>query len=257
MQLDEPHFELRLARDAADLRAAQALRYAVFVEELGGDGALVDHDAGLEADRFDPYFDHLLLLDHRRAEGDRVVGVYRVMGENGAARAGQYYSEDEYDLDALRRSDRTLLELGRSCVHADYRGGTAMMHLWNGLAAYIAEQGVEVMFGVASFHGTDPAPLAHPLSFLHHRHLAPADIRPRARVDGFQAMDLVAERDLDRVAASRAIPALIKAYLRLGGFVGQGAFIDRPFNCIDVCLVMDVARMSDRHRAIYARGPGK
>jgi len=251
MLMDEPHFELRLAGSEAEMRAAQRLRYRVFVTELGGDGALVDHDAGLEADRFDPFFDHLMLLDHRRAEDDRVVGVYRVMRTDQATRARQFYSEDEYDLTRLRATGRPLLELGRSCVHPDYRGGTAMMHLWNGLAEYIATHGIEVMFGVASFHGLDPAPLAGPLSLLHHRHLAPADIRPVARDAGFQAMDLIAADDLDRPAAIRAMPALIKAYLRLGGFVGQGAFIDRPFNCIDVCLVMDVARMSVTHRTIY------
>jgi putative hemolysin len=254
MQIDDSHFELRLATTEADLLAAQRLRYAVFVEELGADGPMVDHDARREADRFDPHFDHLLLLDHRRAADERVIGVYRVMRETGAAAAGQFYSEDEYDLAALRASGRRLLELGRSCVHRDYRGGTAMMHLWAGLADYIARHGIEVMFGVASFHGTDPAPLAAPLSLLHHRHLAPAAIRPVARPEGYQRMDLIAEADLDRPTAVRAIPALIKAYLRLGGFVGLGAYLDRPFNCIDVCLVMDVALIPDRHRAIYQRG---
>jgi putative hemolysin len=256
MQLDEPHFTLRLAEDAADIRAAQRLRYSVFIEELGGDGTLVDHAERLEIDRFDPFVDHLLLLDLRRAQGDQVIGVYRLMRADGAAQAGQFYSEDEYDLGALRASGRRLLELGRSCVHAEYRGGTAMMHLWNALADYIARHGIEVMFGVASFHGTDPARIAAPLSLLHHRHLAPADVRPVARAPGAQRMDLIAADALDRPAAIRATPALIKAYLRLGGFVGQGAFIDRAFNCIDVCLVMDVARMSDTHRAIYQRGSG-
>lgn len=253
MQIDEPHLELRLAKTTAEIRAAQRLRYSVFVEELGGSGPMVDHDAGLERDRFDPYFDHLILLDHRRVDDDQVVGVYRVMRADGAAKAGQFYSEDEYDLSVLRASGRTLLELGRSCVHADYRGGTAMMHLWNGLADYIADHGVEVMFGVASFHGLDPAPLAGPLSLLHHRHLAPADICPKARSNGHHAMDMIAPDALDRPAAIRAMPSLIKAYLRLGGFVGEGAYIDRPFNCIDVCLVMDVARMSATHRAIYQK----
>jgi len=257
MQIDEPYFELRLAENGSEIRAAQRLRYSVFVDELGGDGELVDHDARLEADRYDPHFDHLVLLDHRRPSDDCVVGVYRLMCAEGAEAAGQFYSEDEYDLSVLRASGRKLLELGRSCVHRDYRGGTAMMHLWNGLAEYIATHRIEVMFGMASFHGLDPAPLAGPLSLLHHRHLAPEDVRPRARPEGFQRMDLIAADTLDRPAAIRAMPALIKAYLRLGGFVGEGAFIDRPFNCIDVCLVMDVARMSDKHRAIYQKGAAR
>lgn len=253
MQIDEPHLEFRVARTPAELRAAQRLRYRVFVEELGGDGPMVDHDAGLEIDSFDPFFDHLILLDHRRDPQEQVVGVYRVMGEEGAARAGTFYSEAEYDLGVLRSSGRKLLELGRSCVHPDYRGGTAMMHLWSGLADYIAERRVEVMFGVASFHGLDPAPMAGPLSLLHHRYLAPEEIRPTARPEGALAMGMIEAQALDRPAAIRAMPALIKAYLRLGGFVGEGAFVDRAFNCIDVCLVMDVARMSPSHRAMYER----
>ncbi len=255
MHLDEPHFDLALSGSQADIEAAQRLRYEVFIEELGGSGEMVDHDARREQDRFDPYFDHLILRDTRRPATDQVVGVYRVMRGAQANAAGQFYSDDEYDLAPLRASGRKLLELGRSCLHRDYRGGTAMMHLWNGLARYVAEHEIEVMFGVASFHGTDPHALAQPLSLLHHRHLAPEDVRPVARASGAHRMDLIAEADLDRPSAIRAVPALIKAYLRLGGFVGQGAFIDRPFNCIDVCLVMDVARMSPKHRAIYTRDP--
>lgn len=253
MQIDDPHFELRLAQSAEDLTAAQRLRYAVFVEELGASGPMVDHRARLEMDRFDPFFDHLLLHDRRRAADDQVVGVYRVMGPEAAARAGQFYSEDEFDLGPLRASGKRLLELGRSCLHRDYRGGTAMMHLWNGLAEYVAQHRIDVMFGVASFPGIDPAPLAGALSLLHHRHLAPFELRPVARATGYQPMDLIPEADLDRPAAIRAIPALIKGYLRLGGCVGQGAYLDRGFNCLDVCLVMDVARIPEKSRAIYQR----
>jgi len=250
----EPEFTLRLARDEADIRAAQRLRYRVFVDELGGDGALVDHCAGLERDRFDPYFDHLLLIDENRTARpeDNVVGVYRLLPSDRVAEAGQYYSEDEYDLAALRDSGRKLLELGRSCVDRDYRGGTAMFRLWQGLADYVLDRDIEIMFGVASFHGTDVAALAEPLSLLHHNHLAPPELRVRARA--FQPMDLVAPEHIDRVAAMRAVPALIKAYLRLGGFVGEGAFIDHAFNTIDVCLVMDTERMSASARATFTRG---
>lgn len=256
MIADDPHLHLRIATSEPDLLAAQRLRYEVFIAELGGDGPLVDHARRLETDRFDPYFDHLVLVDDRRDANtlDHVVGVYRVMRQEQAARAGQFYSDDEYDLAVLRTSGRRLLELGRSCVHPDYRGGTAMLHLWNGLADYIVSHRIEVLFGVASFHGTDPAALAQPLSFLHHRHLAPADLRVRARPGSFQRMDLIEEAAIDRPAAMRATPALIKAYLRLGGFVGEGAWIDRAFNTTDVCLIMDTRRMSQKHRAIYTRG---
>ncbi|MFD1510978.1 GNAT family N-acetyltransferase [Lacimonas salitolerans] len=252
----EPCFSVRLAQTADDLRAAQRLRYAVFVDELGGGGAMVDHAQRLERDRFDPYFDHMLLLDEALPTEDQVVGVYRLLRCDQAARVGQFYSEDEYDLSVLKTSGRRLLELGRSCLQRDYRGGIGMFHLWNSLAAYVAEHQVEILFGVASFHGTDVDALAGPLSLLHHGHLAPPDLRVRARAPHFAVMDRIAPDVLDRRAAVLEIPSLIKAYLRLGGFVGEGAWIDHEFNTIDVCLVLDTARMSDRQRAIYTKGVG-
>ncbi len=251
-----PKFSLRLARDEADLRAAQRLRYKVFVEELGGDGDLVDHEQRLEADRFDPLFDHLILIDNdRKASPDEsVVGVYRLLRSDRLNKVGQFYSEDEYNLAPLRESGRKLLELGRSCVDADYRGGTAMFRLWQGLAEYVLDHEIEVLFGVASFHGTDTEAIAGPLSLLHHRFLAPPELRVRART--FQPMDLVPPEKIDRVAAMRETPALIKAYLRLGGFVGEGAYVDHAFNTTDVCLVMDTKRMSAEARETYTKVRG-
>jgi len=256
---DEPQFELRLARNAQDLRAAQRLRYQVFIEELGGDGDLVDHAQRLEIDAFDPYYDHLILIDPKRnaAALDHVVGVYRLLTSDRAAAVGRFYTEDEYDLTRLKATGRQLLELGRSCVHAEYRGGTAMFHLWNGLADYVLEHQIEILFGVASFHGTDLAELAMPLAYLHHHHLAPEALRVRVQPQFFQTMDLVARDQVDRRAAMVATPALIKAYLRLGGFVGEGAFVDRRFNTTDVCLLMDSARMSQKHKDFYARKQGR
>lgn len=253
---DESIYALRLARDACDLRAAQRLRYRVFVEELGADGPLVDHAARLERDEFDEVFDHLLLIDTRCDEGssEHVVGAYRLLPSDRLGPGDRFYSEGEYDLTPLRQSGRKLLELGRSCVHPDHRGGTGMFHLWNALADYVLERGIEVLFGVASFHGTDVAHLTPALAYLHHHHLAPPALRVRARAEGFQRMDLLPADALDRRAAMAATPALIKAYLRLGGFVGEGAFIDHAFNTTDVCLVMDTKRMSERHRDYYTRG---
>ncbi|WP_407493325.1 GNAT family N-acetyltransferase [Pseudooceanicola sp. MF1-13] len=251
-----PDFVVRLARDPAEVQAAQHLRYRVFVQELGGDGEMVDHDLQIEADRFDPYFDHLLLLDTQRGESvrDQVVGVYRLLSEEGAAQAGSFYSDHEYDLSLLRKSGRKLLELGRSCLHPDYRGGVGMMLMWQALSDYVAERGIDLLFGTASFHGTDIDTLAPSLSLLHHRHLAPADIRVRTQPDAYQPMDLIAEDQLDRVAAMRNVPALIKGYLRLGGYVGDGAYIDHAFNTTDVFLILDTARITDTQARIYKGG---
>lgn len=255
MPAEDSPYLVRLATTPADLTAAQRLRYEVFVAELGANGPLVDHEARLERDAFDPHFDHLVLVDRRRdpADLDHVIGAYRVLPDDRRAAAGRFYSEGEYDLEPLLASGRRLLELGRSCVHADHRGGTAMFHLWNGLAEYVLDRDIEVLFGVASFHGTDVTALAEPLSYLHHYHLAPPAMRVRARRPHRQEMTLIAPEGLDRKTAMAATPALIKAYLRLGGFVGDGAWIDRDFNTTDVCLVMDTGQMSARHRDFYVR----
>ncbi len=250
---DPAFFQIRLATGEQDLMAAQRLRYRVFVEELGGSGPLVDHEARLERDEFDPVVDHLCLIDTRRDADalDHVVGVYRLLRSDRAAEFGRFYCDGEYDLTPLRNSGRPLLELGRSCVDPEHRGGAAMFLMWNALADYVLDHGIQILFGVASFHGTDVPMLAPSLSWLHHKHLAPPELRPRAREAGFHPMDLIEPDQLDRREAMIAMPALIKAYLRLGGMVGEGAYVDRDFNTTDVFLLMDTAAMSAKHREYY------
>lgn len=251
MTAENPYFTTRIASSESDLQAAQRLRYRVFVEELGGDGVMVDHANRLERDSFDDISDHLLLIDKQRPPDDQIVGVYRLLPQDRAEKAGHFYTEGEYDLTPLRQSGRKLLELGRSCLAPEYRGGPGVFLLWNGLAEYILTTGAEILFGVASFHGTDAAAMAQPLSWLHHHHLAPPAMRPRARNGGYQRMDLLPADQLDRREAMRAMPPLIKAYLRLGCTIGDGAFLDRDFNTTDVLIMIDTANMSARHRSYY------
>lgn len=246
----QPQFETRLARSKAEIRAAQRLRYEVFVAELGGDGPGVDHAARLEQDAFDPFVDHLLLFDHARAH-DPVVGVYRLLTSDGAAAAGRWYSADEFDLTPILRTATRPLELGRSCVHPAYRGGAGLLHLWQGLSAYVAKHAVDVLFGVASFHGTDANAIAMSLSHLHHRYLAREALRVTALGPSATAMDVIPADEIDRVAALKAIPPLLKSYLKLGGTVGQGAWIDHAFNTIDVCLILEVSAVPEAARARY------
>lgn len=246
----EPRFCVRLAASKDEVEAAQRLRYRVFVEELGSDGPMVDHRRKLEMDRFDNAFDHLILTASTRP--GEVIGVYRLLRDERAREIGQFYSEDEYDLAVLKRSGRRLLELGRSCVDPAFRGGMAMYHLWNGLAHYVEAHKIDILFGVASFHGTDVARLSAPLSLLWHRHRAPPDLRVTAKPPA-QPMGLVPEAELDRRAAMVQVPALIKAYLKLGGYVGDGAFIDHEFQTTDVCLVVDTKRIVEAQKALYGK----
>jgi putative hemolysin len=239
----------RLATSPEDLRAAQALRYRVFVQELGGDGAMVDHDAGLERDAFDPFFDHLLLVDISR--DDHVVGAYRLLPGDRPRPDGNFYCDGEFDLTPLRRSGRRLLELGRSCVDPAYRGGVAMLLMWQALAEYARVHQTEILFGAASFPGTDLNALAPSLSWLHHNHLAAPDLRVRARPC---ALDhIIPPEKLDKGAALAGVPPLIKSYLRLGSRIGEGAFVDHAFCTTDVCIILDAAQLSRAAQTLVGR----
>ena len=247
---DRPDFEARLARTPAEREAAERLRFKVFVEELGAGGDAALHAERRERDKFDDVADHLLLFDHNLPEEDSVVGVYRLFQGKNREKLGGFYSEGEYDLTHLLNSGKSLLELGRSCLAVEYRGGEGMYHMWQALARYVEEEAIDILFGVASFHGTDVGKFAEPLSHLYHAHLAPPEIRPRSLEH--VEMNRMPPEEVNRLRAIREIPALIKGYLRLGGMVGDGVFVDHAFNTIDVCLLLDTSQLSERHRQIYA-----
>ena len=256
MRIDAGRFTVRLAETEDDVAAAQRLRYRVFVEEMGATPSEEDAALRRERDAFDDHFDHLLLIDNEAAPEDPldgVAGVYRLLRGAVAKTGCGFYGEAEYDLDKIKTYPRETVELGRSCVGVDYRGGAAMHLLWTGLGQYVADHNIEIMFGVASFHGDDPQALALPLSYLHWNHLAPEDLRVRTREEFFVPMDVVPADQIKRAEAMREVPTLIKAYLRLGGFVGEGAYVDQAFNTVDVCLLMDTSRMVDRYRNFYQR----
>jgi len=248
-----PKFRTKIADNTDELIAAQKLRYRIFVQELGGGGDMVDHDLGLERDRFDPYFDHILLFDDAR-KSNPIIGVYRVMTCEKANQCGEFYSDKEYDLTVLRRSGKKLLELGRSCLDQDYRGGTALAYLWQALAKYALERKVEILFGVASFHGTIVSALAEPLSLLHHQYLAEEKIRPVAKKPFNQKMNILEPELINRKSAVLKMPALIKSYIRLGGKVGLDAYVDYKFNTTDVCLIMDISSMNNKRKSFLTKG---
>lgn len=247
---------VRLARDSRDLRAAQALRYRVFIDEMGGSGPLVDHEAGLERDAFDPFVDHLLLVDTARDPdaGNHVVGVYRLLPGDREPQAGQFYCDDEFDLAPLRASGRALLELGRSCTDPAYRGGLGVLQMWQALADYAVARRIEILFGAASFPSAVPQDWLQALSWLHHHHLAPPALRAQARQP--DQPELLPPEALDRRAALAQMPSLIKGYLRLGGMVGQGVFVDHAFGTTDICVILDAAALSGAAKTLAQRGAG-
>ncbi len=253
------NLKVRLADSEHDVLAAQRLRYNVFVRELGAGGPGVNHQLETESDSFDAWSEHLLLIDTGIPEDtlDYVVGVYRLLRSEVASRKGGFYSSTEFDLSPLLALGRPQVELGRTCVHADYRGGASMYLLWNGLANYVLKHEIEIMFGTASFIGTAVRELTLPLSYLHHCHLAPPELRVMVHAEHAASVEILPRTKIDKRKATRQLPSLIRAYLRLGGFIGSGAYVDRDFNTVDVCLVMDTVRMNAQRRDYYERSWSK
>ncbi len=246
---------VRLAQNSADLVAVQRLRWRVFYAECGAQAT--DADAPmLDADRYDALCDHLLVIDADLAQDQAVVGTYRLLRESVAAAHKCFYSASEFDLAPLIASKaehgKELLELGRSCVLPAYRTSGTIQLLWRGIADYIAARDIGLMFGCGSFHGTDPDACAAGLSYLHHHHRAPAGLRPRAHGADAVALERLPRGSYDERRALFQLPPLIKGYLRLGAGIGDGAYIDRAFNTIDVCVVMPVAVIAERYAARFS-----
>jgi len=249
-------FEIRLSRDPAEIAAAQALRYKVFYEEMNAQPTPAMAVARRDFDQFDGLCDHLLVLDNARPPNERVVGTYRLMRQAVAERHGGFYSASEYDLGPLLRrvsSTGGLLELGRSCVHPDYRTNATIQLLWRGIAGYMADHGISYMFGCASLPGTDPEQLALPLSYMHHHHLAPEALRVAALPDRYVPMNRLQPEEISLRRAVQALPPLIKAYLRLGAFVGDGAVVDLQFGTTDVFILLPVERIGEKYISHFER----
>lgn len=245
---------VRLARTEDEIRAAQKLRYDIFYREYGAK-PIGDMEAlGLDYDRFDPFAEHLIVLDRRIDHlPERVVGTYRLMRSSAARRAGQFYSASEYDIAKLEAAVPRLLEVGRSCVHPDYRSRNVLQLLWQGIAEYMSYHAIGALFGCASFQGIDVKDHEAALSYLHHCHAAPEDISPRALAGQYVDMNLLPKDAIDPKEVLLSLPPLIKGYLRLGGVVGDGAVIDEQFNTIDVCVIVRTGHVSGRYKKHYER----
>ena len=248
--------ELRLTRDAAEIAAAQRLRFRVFYGEMGAVPTPAMRVAGRDVDEFDALADHLVVVDLAAGtvRDPRVVGCYRVLRQSVAECHGGFYTAREFDLSGVCPPYGEIMELGRSCVEPEYRNGTVMQLLWRGIADYLGRYRVGLMLGCASLPGTDLDAAAPMLSFLHHHVLAPDWLRPCALPERFVPTDRLPPEEVDARAALRQLPPLLKAYLRMGGMIGEGAVIDHQFNTIDICLVLPTARVQASYRRHYRFG---
>ncbi len=242
--------DVRIATSEEEIAAAQALRYRIFHGEMGAKPTPRAAAVQRDIDEYDSICDHLLVIDHGLDGRPHVVGTYRLLRQLVAVQHRGFYSAGEYDLAPLLASSASggqLLELGRSCVAAEHRNNATISLLWRGIASYLAMHDIGYMFGCASLPGANPALHAAELSWLYQHHLAPPELRARALDQHYVPMNRLAPGSFDPKATQRALPPLIKGYLRVGAMIGDGAFVDSQFNTVDVFVVMPVERITRRY----------
>jgi putative hemolysin len=246
-------FELRVAETAGEIEEAQSLRYRVFYEEMAAEPTAEMAASRRDFDGFDSVCDHLLIIDHKLGGSGKVIGTYRLLRRSAAQKHGRFYSSDEFDIGALLAHPGEIMELGRSCIEAPYRSRAPMLLMWRGITDYVMHYDIGLMFGCASLPGVEPEKHAMTLSYLYHHHLAPVELRARALPGLLVPMDQLSLDAIDKKAATEKLPPLIKGYLRLGGFVGDGAVVDHQFHTTDVCIVVKTDWVSDRYYKHYTR----
>lgn len=257
--------EVRIAQTPEEIDAAQALRYRVFYEEMSATPDAKALATRRDADRFDEFCDHLLVVDHALADADAgegvqakaVVGCYRLLRQEVADQHGGFYTAGEYDIEPLlaraRNEGLRFLELGRSCVLEGYRNKRSVELLWHGIGYYLAMHNLDVMFGCASFETTDPDALALPLSYLYHEFLTPDEWYVRALGDQYVEMNRIPKDEINLRDALRALPPMIKGYIRAGCYIGDGAVVDEQFGTTDVLILFPVSRINDRYFSKFGK----
>ncbi|CAM3781807.1 GNAT family N-acetyltransferase [Polynucleobacter brandtiae] len=230
-----PALSISWASGPAEVKEAQRLRYKIFAEEMGAN--LPHHVEGLDVDDFDAYCDHLLIRDE---ETLRVVGTYRVLPPHKALEIGRLYSDSEFDLTRLNHLRPKMVELGRSCVHMDYRSGAVIMALWSGLAQYMLKHDYEIMLGCASIPMADGGHFAASFyNSLSNDQMAPVENH------AFPRLPL----PLDRLNGGLDVepPPLIKGYLKLGAKICSAPAWDTDFNTADVLTMLRLSEINPRY----------
>lgn len=227
-----PRLHCQLATEEAQLRASQQLRYRIFAEEMG---AQIDGGPDkLDRDHFDPHCQHLIVSN----EHGEIIASTRLLTCDGAIAAGEFYSEHEFDIRAIKRLQGRKLEVGRTCVHPDYRSGASIATLWSGLAAFVRREQIDYLFGCASI-GLDDADAAYfMLQDIEQRYMSAPDLR------------VAAHQPLPARAVSyqrSRMPPLLKAYVSLGARACGPAYWDTDFNCADVFMLLNLRELHPRY----------
>jgi len=249
------NFEVRLAKNFKDIDAAQKLRYRVFYEELKAKPTIKNILYEKDFDELDPFCDHLLVIDHNKSIAHKsIVGTYRLIRRPMTQIHGKFYTEGEFDIKNILKTKGEILELGRSCVDKNYRDKPIIKLLWKAISAYMEHYKIKVLFGCASFPGTNYKKYKEQLSFLYHYHLAPESIRPKALLPNKVQINYCEKKTLNNYEIFKSLPPLLKGYLRLGAYVSDGAFIDKQFNTIDICIVLKSDSLKQKYLNLHKKG---
>ncbi len=254
---------LRQARGRQEIEACQRLRYRVFYEELNARPDEAASRSGMDADRFDAICDHLLVIQTDgeprtgalRLEDGELIGTYRLLRQEVAEAHGGFYTQGEFDIAPVIAAHPGLrfLELGRSCVLQPFRTKPVVELLWQGIWNYVRAYDLHVMIGCASLEGTNPDDHALALSFLAQTAAAPDEWRVKALPGRYVEMKRLPPEKIEPRAALRHLPPLIKGYLRLGCYIGDGAVIDAQFNTVDVLIILPVSAINERYFAHFGQ----
>lgn len=246
------NLEIKMAETAEEVDAIQALRYRVFYEEMSAIPSKENQAKKRDIDKFDSFCDHLMVIDHSKGDDllKSVVGTYRLINRDVAEAHGGFYTAHEYDIsNLLNNYEGKILELGRSCTDTEYRDKTTISLLWQGLAFYIFENDIDLLFGCASAEGLDYQQYAEGFSYLYHNHRVEDKYLPKSKK--YISMDLMPKEEIKERRAIRNLPALVKGYLMVNGKFGDGLFLDDDFNTTDVFIMVDTNMLAKRYRKHY------
>ena len=240
------NFTIKIAECNFEIKKAQSLRYKTFFKEKKIKKKSFKFLLQRDYDFYDKISDHLIIIDNNREIRDNVIGTYRLLRGNCAKLYRGFYTEQEFDISNLKKnfSSKDILELGRSCVHPQYRSGIILKLLWQGISNYIKMYKIKILMGCASFHGTNPSKFKDEFSLLYKSYRLPENYD----VKSLQSNEISFNKNINHSTILNKLPPLIKGYLKAGGMVSENFYIDKEFETIDYCVIMLTEKIVSRYQ---------
>lgn len=240
-------YEVRFASTEEEVRAAQALRYQVFYQEKQGNPSPAMIAEQRDMDQWDERGFHIIVIDTRAEQQPKVVGTLRLFFSECLKPDQHFYTEETFDLSALHNFYGRSLELSRFCVDPTGRGGVILMLIWKYAMSFLQDNQIEVMFGCASFSGTDVDKHLPILNYLYEHHLAPVNLRPVPKVERYINLNALYQPNAAWSEAQKSVPTLLRGYLKLGAKISDAAIIDHAFNTVYVSIYVETKNMLQRN----------